>query len=90
MKIIIICDNNGHLHAYVNSYINLKRLVNFLVEQNKINTVLERDPPEDLLSRTEEEIEAWIEEYGPVGRSRANRVNFVEVSNALIMQQIDL
>ena len=90
MKLIIIYDGCEHIHAYVCSLPNLRRLVNFLVEQNKFNTILEEDPPNDLLSRTEEEIEAWIEEYGPVGRSRANRVNFVEVENEINILRIDL
>lgn len=75
-KAIVIQDSNGHLHVVEYDMDTIRMLLHFLVESNKVNTILESEPPPDLKLN---EIESWILENCCVGRSGGNFIDIVEV-----------
>ena len=79
MKTIILQVDGGHICAFEYTRESMIALVGLLVKENEINTILDEAPPSDLLDRSVDEIESWIWECGPVGRTGGNLVNFLEV-----------
>ena len=79
MKTIILNVDGDHVLAFEHTRELMIALVELLVKGNKINTILDEDPPADLLDRSTDDIESWICEHGPVDRSGGNLVNFLEV-----------
>lgn len=85
MKLLVINDVDGRTQVYPRDLRNLKILLGLLLKTNEWNTILET--PDKGLSLLESsqatiaEIESYLEDNGPVGRSAC--VQFVDLKEAL-------
>jgi hypothetical protein len=76
MKIIVVCDDYGHLNAYNYTLENIKAIAQALLTTGR----LEEEIPSDI-SDTVEAYEEFIQENGIVGRSGGNILDFVEIDD---------
>lgn len=85
MKAIVIFDDDGHVNAFEHNFGNLKKLLQYLVDYDKHDTIFMNgtEDAEALLQNpnaTEKEMEDFIKEEGPCGRSCGNRVNILTIN----------
>lgn len=84
MRVIVVNDSDGHSNVYEYNLKNMRRLLEFVLEANKHNTMME-DPEagRQLLQKpdlTAEEIESYMHDWnGPVERRAGGMIFFVDI-----------
>lgn len=82
-KVIVVLDNDGHVGVWPQTLSNMKKLLYAVLEGNDFNTILDDpDKGHKLIQKkgvTLQQIEDYLNQDGPTGRSRGNLINFVSL-----------